>query len=168
MLFLRRPFGTDVRVREVAEHGLVTTNATKGFNWPMLRVLSGIAGVFLLVVPSLMLYDMSIPVRQYRTGTYTDYQAFVRACLIVYGGAAAGIAVQWWRSVRQRRPLRGASVLGAGLTGVLVLVAVTLVLASVETGPGNLVGVVVILGAVFGAIVSGGAALVWRALRAGA
>jgi hypothetical protein len=64
----------------------------------MRRLLSGAADGLLVVTPPMMLYGMTVPVPQYRTGTFADYQAFVVSCLTIYGGVVHGIAVRWWRS----------------------------------------------------------------------
>jgi hypothetical protein len=131
----------------------------------MKRLLSGAAGAVLLFVPSLMLYNVTVPLVQYRTGTYADYRALVVACLTVYGGIAIGILVQWRRRARKRQTIDGVTVFRAGFAGAIVAVIVALSVASVDKGPGNLWGLVIILGGVFGAIVSVGAGLVWYALR---
>ena len=130
----------------------------------MRRLLYGAAGILLVVIPPVMLYGMTVPVPQHRTGTFADYQAFVVSCLTVYGGVMLGIAVRWWRL--QRRPaISSPSVFRSGFTGGLVAVGVALALASLRSGLGNLWGLVVIFGGVFAAIVSAGAGLFWYAIR---
>jgi predicted membrane channel-forming protein YqfA (hemolysin III family) len=131
----------------------------------MQRLLFGAIGALLLVVPSLMAYSITVPVPQYRTRTFADYHAFFLTCLTVYGGAAIGILVQWQLRARERETLSGGSVFLAGATGAVLAVGVALTLASIDEGPGNLWGLVVILGGVFGAIVGAGAGLVWHALQ---
>jgi hypothetical protein len=131
----------------------------------MRRVLSGVMGGLLLFLPSLMAYSVTVPVSEYRAGTLEDYDAFLVACLTLYGGAAIGILVQWRLRAHNRQALSGVDVFWAGFIGATVAVGVALAVASVEEGPGNLWGLLVILGGVFGAIVGAGAGLVWSALR---
>jgi hypothetical protein len=131
----------------------------------MPRVLSGAMGLFLLLVPLLMVYSVTVPVPEHRRGTYADYQAFVVVCLIVYGGAAVGILVQWRRYANNRRPISAEATFWAACTGGMVAIGIALIAASVEEGPGNLWGLVVIFGGVFSAIVGAGAALLWYALH---
>ena len=130
----------------------------------MRRLLTGATGVLLVVTPPAMLYGMTVPVPQYRTGTFADYQAFLVACLTVYGGVALGIAVRWWRPP-QGPVISGRSVFRAGFTGGLVAVGVGLALAAMRSAPGNLWGLVVIFGGVFAATISAGAGLFWYAIR---
>ena len=130
----------------------------------MRRLLAGAAGVLLVVAPPVMLYGMTVPVPQYRTGTFADYQAFVVSCLTVYGGVVLGIAVKWWRS-EHGPAISTRSVFRAGFTGGLVAVGVALALASLRSGLGNLWGLVVIFGGIFAATVSAGAGLLWYAIR---
>jgi Kef-type K+ transport system membrane component KefB len=132
----------------------------------MRRLLAGAAGVLLVVIPPLMLYGITVPVPQYRTGTFADYEAFVVSCLTVYGGVALGITVRWLRDRRKEPIISGRSVFRAGFTGALVVIGIALVLASMRSGSlGNLWGLVVIFGGVFAATVSAGARLVWYAIR---
>ena len=120
--------------------------------------------MLLVVIPPVMVYGMTVPVPQYRTGTFADYQAFLVSCLTVYGGAVLGISVAWWRA--QPGPaISGRSVFRAGFTGGLVAVGVALALASIRSGLGNLWGLVVILGGVLAATVSAGAGLFSYAIR---
>jgi len=127
----------------------------------MKRLVSGVAGVLLLIAPVWMLTNVMMPVPQYRTGTYADYAAAVRACLTLYGGATAGFLIEWWRSARRGQTAAGRRVFGACVAGAMVAIGVILVAAG---GGGNLVGVVVIFGAAFAAIIGAGARLVWQAL----
>ncbi len=131
----------------------------------MRRVLSGATGALLLSIPALMAYSVTVPVSDYRAGTLADYDAFLVACLTLYGGATVGILVLWRLQARKRQAVSGENVFWAGFIGAIVAVVVALALASLEEGPGNLWGLVVILGGVFGAIVAAGAALVWYAIR---
>jgi len=133
----------------------------------MRRLLAGAAGVFLVVTPPVMLYGMTVPVPQYRTGTFTDYQAFVVSCLTVYGGVVLGIAVRWWLQRGEEPTSTSWSVFRSGVVGGLVAIGVALVLASLRSGLGNLWGLVIIFGGVFAASVSAGAALVLSAIRPG-
>ena len=59
----------------------------------MKRVLAGAAGTFLLFLPALIAYTLTVPVPEFRTGTVADYDAFLVTCLTLYGGAAVGILV---------------------------------------------------------------------------
>jgi hypothetical protein len=131
----------------------------------MQRLLVGAIGALFLVVPSLMAYSITVPVSQYRTRTFADYHSFFLTCLTVYGGAAIGILVQWQLRARERQTLSGGSVFSAGSIGAVLAVCLALMLASLDEVPGNLWGLVVILGGVFGAIVGAGAGLVWHALH---
>ena len=133
----------------------------------MYRLLSGAAGVLLVATPPFMVYGMTVPVPQYRTGTLADYHAFLVSCLTVYGGVVLGIVVRIWREPGRASIIHGRSIFRAGMTGGLVAVGVALALAFLESGGGNLWGLVVIFGAVFTAIVSAGAGLVWYAIRPG-
>jgi hypothetical protein len=133
----------------------------------MYRLLSGAAGILLVVTPPFMVYSMTVPVPQYRTGTLADYHAFLVSCLTVYGGVVLGIAVRVWREPDRASTIHGRSIFRAGVTGGLVAVGVALALASLQSGAGNLWGLVVIFGAAFTAIVSAGAGLVWHAIRPG-
>ena len=131
----------------------------------MRRVLSGAMGALLLFLPVLMAYSVTVPVSEYRAGTVKDYDAFLVACFTLYGGAAIGILVLWRLQARKQQAISGDKVFWAGFIGAIVAVVVALALASLEEGPGNLWGLVVILGGVFGAIVAAGAGLVWYAIR---
>jgi hypothetical protein len=131
----------------------------------MQRLLGGAAGVLLMVIPPVMLYGITVPVPQYRTGTYADYQAFLVSCLTIHGGVVLGIAVRWWRRPRKEPTISGGSVFRAGFTGGLVAVGVALAVSSMRSGPGNLWGLVIIFGGVFAATVSAGARLVWYAIH---
>ena len=131
----------------------------------LLELLAGVLGLLLLVGPIRLVYDMTVPVPKYRTGSFADFRSFVLTCLTVYGGAAGGILCDWWYRARQRQPGRAFAVFRAGFIGAIVAVGVALAIASLEKGPGNLWGLIVILGAVFGAIVAAGTALLWYALH---
>jgi hypothetical protein len=131
----------------------------------MQRLLFGAIGALLLVVPSVMAYNVTVPVPQYRTRTFADYHSFRLTCLTLYGGAAIGILVHWQLRARERQTLSGGSVFSAGSTGAVVAVSVALTVAAVDEGLGNLWGLVVILGGVLGAIVAAGAGLLWHALH---
>ena len=132
---------------------------------PVRRLLSGTTGVLLLLVPLLMAYGATVPVREFRTGTTADYRTFVVVCLTIYGGAGVGILVQWRRSAYHRRPISAETTFWAGFTGAMLAIGVALIVAAVKEGPGNLWGLVVIFGGVFSAIVGAGAALVSYALH---
>ena len=131
----------------------------------MPRVLSGALGLLLLLAPLLLVYNATVPVPEYRTRTYADYQTFIVFCLLVYGGAAVGILVQWRRYANNRRPISAETTFWAGSIGAMVAIGIALIAASVKEGPGNLWGLVVIFGGVFSAIVGAGAALLWSALH---
>jgi hypothetical protein len=131
----------------------------------MQRLLGGAAGVLLVVIHPAMLYGMTVPVPQYRTGTYADYQAFFVSCLTIYSGVVLGIAAGWWRRPRKAPTVSGGGVFRAGFIGGVVAVGVALALSSIRSGPGNLWGLVIIFGGVFAATVSAGAGLVWHAIH---
>ena len=103
----------------------------------------GAAGILLVVTPLFMVYGMTVPVPPYRTGTFADYQAFLVSCLTVYGGAVLGIAVRLWREPGRASTIDGRSIFRAGVTGGLVAVGVALALAFLQSGAGNLWGLVV-------------------------
>lgn len=133
----------------------------------MKRVLVGATGAFLLFLPALIAYTLTVPVPEFRTGTVADYDAFLVTCLILYGGAAAGVLVQWRLRARNGQALTGESVFWGGLTGAFVAVVGALAIASVREGLGNLWGLVVLFGGVLSAVVGAGAGLLGHALRAG-
>jgi hypothetical protein len=127
----------------------------------MKRLSSGVAGTLLLVAPAWMLFSTMVPVPQFRSGTYADYLAVVRACLTLYGGASIGIVVLWWRSARRRQSITGLGVFLASIVGAIAATGT----AIVGSGGGNLWGVVVIFGGAFSAIIGAGAGLVWYAVH---
>lgn len=140
----------------------------------MKQLVAGVVGVLLVLVPGWMFFNGLRPMPQYRSGTWSDYQGVLVAWLWLYGGAALGIAWRWWRSARLMRTIGGVEVFRAGFAGVMALTAAWVVGAgvygwlirgSVGEGLGNLWGLVVIFGAVLGAVVAAGAGLIWYAIH---
>jgi hypothetical protein len=50
----------------------------------MRRLLSGAAGVLLVVTPPMMVYGMTVPVPQYRTGTFADVDGASSSSSVAY------------------------------------------------------------------------------------
>src|SRR5678816_301653 len=111
---------------------------------------------------------MTVPVARFRVGGYVDFLVFAGAMSIIYGGVLIGVATLWAMEGRVWRRLRRVGVFKAGVWGVLAA-SVVFVLGcgvngmmtrgSFEEGVGNLWGLIVIFALVFGAMVSGGLAL---------
>ena len=117
---------------------------------------------------------LSLPVPRFRTGSYIDFLTFAGTLITIYGGVLLGITVQWARRGRRWQRLRSFEVFKAGVWGAVAVGVVFLAGAGVrglttqgsfEKGIGNLWGLVLILAAVFGALVSGGVALLFHGVR---
>jgi hypothetical protein len=140
----------------------------------VIRAIGILVGVALIGYPPFLIYAMSVPVPRFRTGTYVDFLTFAGALVAIYGGVLLGIAVHWGRSGRPWRRLRPLDMFKAGFWGTLTFAVAFLVSAglrgmsaqgSFEKGIGNLWGLILILAAIFGALVSGGVALLVHGLR---
>jgi hypothetical protein len=140
----------------------------------VIRFLGIVAAVALIGYPSFLIYGMTVPVPRFRTGGYVDFLAFAVTISAVYGGVFVGIAVHGTRTGRAWHHLRTVEVLKAGVTGALAVGVVFIVgagfhglatRASFEKGIGNLWGLVLIFGVLFGALVSAGVALLFHGLR---
>ena len=128
------------------------------------RMFFGTVGICLLVLPALIGYSLTIPVPRFRTGTFADYRAFVLICGTVYGGAALGYVIQWRH--KRMRIQSARDVFRACFVGALAMAGLGLGVGSVmEGGPGNLWGLVVIVGALLAALVGGGSGLLWKACQ---
>ena len=130
----------------------------------MKELVFGVLGALLVVAPGWMLFNTMVPVPEYRTGTFADYSGAVRACLTLYGGAMFGSLVLWMRRTQQPQPTSLRDVFRASFFGAMAAIGLVILAAG---GGGNLVGVVVIFGAVFSAIIAVGVALVWQAVARG-
>ena len=140
----------------------------------MIRILAIAAALALTGYPLVMIYRLTVPVVECRTGSYHDFIAFAIALLIIYGGVLLGITVYWARVGRTRRRLRhikafAAGVLGAWAGGIIYIVEgavrVLITQGSFEKGVGNLWPVVLIFEMLFGVLVSAGMALLLYGLR---
>jgi hypothetical protein len=114
-----------------------------------------VPGFALLLLPAWWLVVSLVPVPQFRSGTASDYRPLLIAGLTLYGGALAGLISG---RMHTGRALTSSGVFIWCLSGALAAVVVALAIG----GGGNLWGLVVILGACLGAMIAGGAALVWR------
>ncbi len=141
-----------------------------------MRILAVMIGLVLVGFPLQLIYAMTVPVPQFRTGTYNDFTAFAATMGVIYGGAFVGIAIRWARNGTASRRVLPVEVLTAGVSGALALCAVFLVGSGVrslitegsfEKGIGNLWGLIVIVALVLGAVVSGGLALLFYGARRG-
>ena len=83
----------------------------------MIRFLAIVAAVALIGYPLFLLYDMSVPVPECRTGTYADFRTFAGAVVLIYGGVLVGVAVHWARVGRAREGLRPVEAFKAGAWG---------------------------------------------------
>ena len=98
----------------------------------MIRLFAIVVGLALIGYPPFLIHAISVPVPRFRTGSYVDFLTFAAG---VWGALAVGVVF-----------LAGAGVRGLTTQGWF------------EKGIGNLWGLVLILAAVLGALVSGGAA----------
>ena len=140
----------------------------------MIRFLAIVVAVALIGYPLSLLYEMSVPVPEFRTGTYVDVLSFAGGVVIIYGGVLAGVAVHWVRIGRAWQELRPFEAFKAGVWGasafggVFVLGSGLRSLAaqgSFEKGIGNLWPLVLIFVVLLSAIVSGGMALLLYGFR---
>ncbi len=140
----------------------------------MIRILAIAAGLALTGYPLVMIYRLTVPVVEYRTGSYHDFIAFAIALLIIYGGVLLAITVYWARVGRTRRRLSyiivyvagGLGALAGGIIYIVVSgVGVLITQGSFEKGYGNLLPVLLIFVTLFGVLVSGGMALLLYGLR---
>jgi hypothetical protein len=140
----------------------------------MKRLVLGVVGAVLLWAPGWWLFPVVVPVPEYRTGAFfTDYAAAIASYLALYGGAASGILVLWWR-IGGTRPLDGGGVFLAGVLGALGALTVVLlgqpIARWVTTGRAFPVGtsfalvpIVALFAVGLSAVVAAGAGLVWSA-----
>jgi hypothetical protein len=112
--------------------------------------------LILLAVPVWFALTSMVP--QYRVGGIDDFLPAIRACLALYGGAAAGLVVVL---LGRSTHTSAGTVFRACFGGSLFAVILAIVIA----GAGNLWGLVLIFGAVFSAIIALGVRLVWEAMR---
>jgi hypothetical protein len=140
----------------------------------VIRFLAIVVAVALIGYPPFLIYAMTVPVPRFRTGSYVDFLAFAATVFAIYGGVLLGVAVQWARVGRAWQRLRPGVVLKAGVWGALAVGVVFVVGAGVhglttqgsfEKGIGNLWGLFLIFALFFGALVSGGMALLLHGLR---
>ena len=142
-----------------------------------MRFLAIVVAVALIGYPPFLIYAMTVPGPRFRTGTYVDFLAFATTVFAIYGGVLLGVAVQWARVGRTWRRLRPVVAFKAGVWGAVAAGGVFVVGAGVrglttqgsfEKGIGNLWGLVLIFALLFGALVSGGIALLLHGLRSSA
>ena len=140
----------------------------------MIRLFGIVVGFALIGYPPFLIYAISVPVPRFRTGTYVDFLTFTGTIVGVYGGVLLGIVVLWARVGRVWQRLRPVAVWQSGVWGALAVSVLFVVGAGVrglatqgsfEKGIGNLWGLLLILPAVFGALVSGGVALLFNGVR---
>ena len=140
----------------------------------MIRFVTVVIAIGLIVYPAFLIYAMTVPVERFRTGGYVDYLAFAGTVFAIYGGVLLGVAVYWTRVGKAGQRVRPAGILKAGVWGSLVAGVIFVVgsgihglttQGSFERGIGNLWGLVVIFALLFGAVVSGGMALLFRGLQ---
>jgi len=140
----------------------------------MIRLIGIVAGIALVGYPPFLIWAITVRVPRFRTGSYVDFLPFAVTLAAIYGGVLLGMAVHWlWRG-RSSQRLPPFEVFVAGVYGTLTVGVVFLAAAGVrglttqgsfEKGIGTLWGLVLIFAAVFGALVSGGVALLFRFLR---
>jgi hypothetical protein len=140
----------------------------------VIRFLAIVVAVALIGYPPFLIYAITVPVAQFRTGSYVDFLTFAGTVFAIYGGVLLGLAVHWARVGRVWQRLRPVEVFKAGVWGALVVSVVFVVGAGVhglttqgsfEKGIGNLWGLVLIFALLFGALVSGGMALLFHGFR---
>jgi hypothetical protein len=136
--------------------------------------LTVVIAVVLIGYPLFLIYAITVPVAQFRTGRYVDFLGFAVTVVAIYGGVLLGAWWQWAKAGRAGQRVRPAEVFKAGVLGALVVAVVFVVGAGVrglitqgsfEKGVGNLWGLIVILAVFLGALVSGGVALLFYRLR---
>lgn len=140
----------------------------------MIRFLAIVIGVALIGYPLFLIYAITVPVPQSRTGSYADFLVFAGTVFAIYGGVLLGVAVHWATRGRTWEGLRPVVIFKAGVWGAFAVGVVFVVGAGVhglitqgsfEKGIGNLWGLVLIFAALFGALVSGGVALLLHGMR---
>ena len=140
----------------------------------VIRLLAIVVGIALIGYPPFLLYDMTVPVPRFRTGTYADFVTFAGTLLAIYGGVLLGVAVHWVRAGRAWQRVRPVELFKAGVWGAVAVAAAFVVGAGVhglatqgsfEKGIGTLWGLVLIFAALFGALVSAGIALLFHGWR---
>jgi hypothetical protein len=138
------------------------------------RFVAIVVAVVMIGYPPFLIYAITVPVPRFRTGSYVDFLAFAGTMSAIYGGVMLGVAVHWARVGRAWQRLRPVGVLKAGVSGAVAVGVGFVVSAGVhgmatrgsfEKGIGNLWGLVVIFALLFGALVSGGMALLLHAIR---
>jgi hypothetical protein len=140
----------------------------------MSRLLCVAIGILLVGCPPWIIYGMTVPVPQYRTGGYLDFLAFAYALLAVYGGVLVGVLVYW---AIQKRAGQRPSPFGIFMAGACSSVSLSvafvicsgiyglIVSHSFEKGIGTAWGLVVIFWSLFGTVVAAGIALLFFGLR---
>ena len=140
----------------------------------MIRFLASLAGIALIGYPPFLIYAITVPVPQFRTGSYADFLPFAATVSAIYGGVLLGIAVRWATGGKAWATLRPAVVFKAGVWGAVAVGAVFVIGAGVyglttqgsfEKGIGNLWGLILIFAALLGALVSAGVALLLHGTR---
>ena len=140
----------------------------------MKQLTALIVGTLLILAPLWSLWGMTVPVPQYRTGTFADLVPLLTAVATLYGGVAAGIFAL--SRLKPRTGMTGKAILVAGIGGALAAILVALagwaVVQWLTTGrvmkPGQtlaLMPLFPILGGLLAAPIAGGAALVAYAMR---
>ena len=140
----------------------------------MIRILAIASAVPLIGYPVVMIYRLTLPVVERRTGSYHEYIVFAIVLLVIYGGVLLGITVYWARVRRTRRRLRHIKAFAAGVLGALAGFIIYIVVSGVyvlitqgsfEKDAGNLLPVLLIFDMLFGVLVSGGITLLLYGLR---
>ena len=140
----------------------------------MIRILAIASAVPLIGYPVVMIYRLTLPVVERRTGSYHEYIVFAIVLLVIYGGVLLGITVYWARVRRTRRRLRHIKAFAAGVLGALAGFIIYIVVSGVyvlitqgsfEKDAGNLLPVLLIFDMLFGVLVSGGMTLLLYGLR---
>ena len=139
-----------------------------------LRFFAILVAVALLTFPPFPIFGITVRAPRFRTGTSADFIGFAGTMVAIYGGVFLGLALYWAGVGRDWRRMRPVGVFRAGVQGTLGIGVVFIVGAglyglttqgSFEKGIGTLWGLILIFATVFGAIVSGGAALLLHAVR---
>jgi hypothetical protein len=140
----------------------------------VIRVFAIVVAVALIGYPPFLIYAMTVPGPRFRTGRYVDFLTFAGTAFAIYGGVLLGVAVHWARAGKAWRRLRPVEVLQAGVWGTSTVGVIFIVGAGVhglttqgsfEKGVGNLWGLILIFAVFFGALVSGGVALLFYGLH---
>jgi hypothetical protein len=138
------------------------------------RYIAIVAAIALIGYPAFLIYGMTVPVPRFRTGRPVDFLSFVATILAVYGGVLLGVATLWVRTGLAWDRLRPLEVFKAGIWGPCAIASAVVIGAglrgliargSFQEGIGNLWGLLVIFALLFGALVSGGTALLFRGAR---